>query len=207
MPTTIFVQSLPSQSESSSLWGTLTDNKEMVRLMFPFKDYIRDFIVFAFDARGPLGFVRQYRSNVAQIRKVVTDQGYYFIKSQSHYPNDSLPSNYSLPTDNPRSALHRTVDPKNPEFQRLVALANEYRFQVVLFPVAYRVGEYAAPDPDEAGLMKALAPYDRIHVAGPAYILMPPSLFSDPIHLNQTGAAQYTTAIAKLYSELPAGLK
>jgi hypothetical protein len=82
-------------------------------------------------------------------------------------------------------------------------LADRYEFTVVIVPPAYRLGEYGAPS--SAGLQEPNSPLPRLRIAGPAYYLYPPAMFSDPVHLNSNGAATYTNAVAALFRQLPGG--
>ena len=207
VPTYVFVQALPSQARTASWWGVLNDDKRMIQIVFPFRAYVRDAIVFAFEANGPSNFVRQYRSNAEQVGQLKSDHGYYFIRSQSLYPDNCLPDDYRLPTDRPNDAYPRRVDVESEEFVRLVQLAETYDFEIVVVPVAYRKGEFAPPPGEDREMIATLRPFDRIRVLGPPYLLYEPSAFSDPVHLNMSGAERYTREIAALFrTMMTAGL-
>jgi hypothetical protein len=179
----------------------------MIETLFPFRTYLRDAIVFAFEANGSSNFVRQYRSNADQIGQMNSDHGYYFIRSQSRYPDNRLPDDYRLPTDRPDDAHPRRVDFESHDFLRLVHLAEAYDFEIVLVPVAYRKGEFAPPPDEDREMIASLRRFDRIRVLGPPYLLYEPSAFSDPVHLNTSGAERYTRQIAALFrTMMTAGL-
>lgn len=196
VPNHILLQFFPTQSPEDSLLGAVQDNKKIVRFLFPFRSFVRDAISFVFEARGPSGFVRQYRSNAAQVEQVRLDRGYYFIKSQSLYPGDQLPADYRLPTDHPNQILGRPVDVGDPEFLRLIDLASEYDFRIDLIPVAFRMGEYAPPPAESPETIAAVRRFERVKIAGPPYLLYEPAAFSDPVHLNPSGAEKYTIDVA-----------
>jgi len=199
-PTHVFVQGFPhSKQNADSLWTFLLDNKKMVNLIFPFREYVRDALIFAYEARAAGGLVRQYKSNAAQIEKLQSEHGYYFIKSQSHYAGDRLPDDYTLPTDRPNEVMKRPIDPADAEFVRLMRLADKYDFQVVLVPVAFRRGEFAAPPDADSEAANILRTYKRAHVIGPAYWIYETREFSDPVHLNPEGAERYTRQLAALF--------
>lgn len=200
VPTHVLVQELPHSIQSpDSIWTLLLDNKKMVNLLFPFRDYVRDALIFAYEARAAGGLFQQYKSNAAQIEQLQNERGYYFIKSQSHYPGDRLPDGYVLPTDRPDDVMKRSIDLADPEFIRLMRLAEKYDFQVVLVPVAFRRGEFAAPPDSDSEAAKILRSYKRAHVVGPAYWLYEAQEFSDPVHLNRQGAERYTKQLAAVF--------
>ncbi|SFK13635.1 hypothetical protein [Methylocapsa palsarum] len=202
-PTHVFLQTLPLPEDeadrSQSPWNYFLDNKKMVKLLFPFRPFIRDAIIFAFESRSAGSLTAQYRSNASQIEKMREERGYYFIKSQSHYAGDRLPDGYSLPTDTPNKVATRNVDTNDPYFQRLMRLADQYDFQIVLIPTAYRPGEFAEAPPIDAESVKALKSFPRVHVVGPAYWIYDLAEFSDPVHLNMHGAERYSKQLAALF--------
>ncbi|WP_395697859.1 hypothetical protein [Methylocella sp.] len=114
-PTHVLVQ-LPPKTEpaDASLWAFLLDNTQMANFLFPFRGFVRDAIIFAFEAHHRGGLAAQYASNTAQIELLKRQRGYFFIKSQSHYPGDRLPDDYSLPTDRPDKQETRRPIPTIP---------------------------------------------------------------------------------------------
>lgn len=199
-PTHVLVQSLPAPDADSSWLAMLRDDKRLVSTLFPFRTYLRDLIVFVYESRAGGGIAAQYRSNGAQIEALKVDKGYYFIKSQSHYPNDALPDDFKLPSDKPEQRLPHTFDLNNSETRRLLALAEKYDFKIVVTPVAFRIGEFAPSAPD--ALDKAAKNVPRLIVMAPSYYLYPPSMFSDPVHLNRVGADRFTRELAAAVSAL-----
>jgi hypothetical protein len=200
VPTHVFLQFLP-QSPDESVLALLRDNNRIVKWLFPFRNFVRDAVIFLFESREGGGLVAQYKSNAAQVRQIVADRGYYFIKSESHYPGDRLPDDYALPTDRPGEVLKRTIDPSDPGFARLMRLADRYDFQIVVVPVAFRRGAYAEPPDVDSDATAAMKPYPRVHVIGPAYWVYPVSQFSDPIHLNMRGADRYSKDLARSFAD------
>jgi hypothetical protein len=195
-PTHVLLQQLPKHIEEETIWSTIKDNKTMINLLFPFRVYMHDAIVFVFEAGSPFHLAGRYRSNAGQVTQLVVDRGYYFVKSQSRYPDDRLPEDYSLPTDQPRTILQRNIDTDAPELQRLCQLAEQYDFDILLVPTVYRRDEYAVPSQPETALMAALQPFRRIRIVGAPYLLYEPKYFSDPVHLNQIGARRYSRELA-----------
>lgn len=202
VPTHVFLQFLP-QSRDSSLLALIRDDNKIVNRLFPFRKFVRNAVIFLYESRAAGGVLAQYKSNTAQVRQVLEDHGYYFIKSQSHYPSDRLPDGYSLPTDRPNEILKRTIgssDTSDLEFARLARLAERYDFQIVVVPVVYRLGEYSEPAAMDGEATMALKPYPRVHIVGPTYWVYPASEFSDPTHLNVGGADRYSKELAQSFT-------
>jgi hypothetical protein len=202
-PTHILVQIPPIDPAPASRWLEFSvGNHQIADRLFPFRTLPRDAVLFLFEARQR-GLRNTYDDNARQIEQMIRNRGYFFIKSQSHFPNDQLPDDYALPTDTPSIPAQRKLDPNGASFKRLMALADRYEFAVVIIPAAYRVGEYSQPavsDPRQPNLS-----VPRLRVAGPAYYLYPPKMFSDPAHLNPSAAAVYTGAVATLFKRLLSG--
>jgi len=199
VPTHVFVEALPSQASVESWWGAFNDDNRIIQTLFPFRAFFRDAIVLVFEAGGLSDVVRRYRANANQIGRMRADHGYYFIRSQSLYPDNRLPNDYRLPTDRPNDGYSRRVDVDGEEFVRLVHLAERYDFEIVLVPVVYREGEFAPPPGADRELIAKLRRFNRIRILGPPYLLYEPSAFSDPVHLNTSGAERYTREIATLF--------
>jgi hypothetical protein len=207
VPTHVFLQSLPQSWKDESFWGALVDNKKLVNLLFPFRSFVRDAVIFAYESHNSGGVLAQYRKNAKQVQQIRDERGYYFIKSQSHYSGDQLPDGYALPTDRPNETMKRVIDPSAPQFSRLMQLAERYDFQVLLVPVAFRRGEFDAPPAVDNEAVRQLSPFPRAHVIGPAYWIYEAQYFSDPVHLNIQGADRYSKQLAALFkSWLSSGL-
>jgi hypothetical protein len=202
-PTHILVENPPVDPPPSGRWLELgAGNHQIVERLFPFRTLPRDAVIFFFEARQR-GLRETYDDNSRQVRQMIQNRGYFFIKSQSHFPNDQLPDDYAIATDTPAVSAQRKLDSNGASFKRLMELADRYEFTVVIVPPAYRLGEYGAPS--SAGLQEPNSPLPRLRIAGPAYYLYPPAMFSDPVHLNSNGAATYTNAVAALFRQLPGG--
>ncbi|MDB5512453.1 MAG: hypothetical protein JWR08_1936 [Enterovirga sp.] len=204
-PTHLLVQQLPIENAPTPL-DLIKRDKAIANWLFPFRGFVRDLVVFAYESRRTGGVRALYAENAAQVAQAVRDRGYFFIASQSHYPGHRLPADYRLPTDAPGTVLERSLRTEADDFRRLVALAEAYDFQVVLVPAAYRSGEFAEPPAADDGTARRLSAFPRIHVVGPAYWTYPPGEFSDPVHLNGPGAARYTHQLAELFARWRAGV-
>ena len=198
-PTHILIQTLPPPMRG--WFEALRDDRILVAHLFPFRKYVRDAVLFSYEARSAGGLSSQYRSNAQQIRKLILDKGYYFIKSQSHYPDDQLPADYRLPTDNPERIPAFNSDINHSGFEKLVQLAGKYHFEILLAPVAYREGECSrapAVYPTVSGGLSI----NPVKILRPGYFVYPAKCFSDPVHLNPNGAGRYTRDLAVAVSEV-----
>jgi hypothetical protein len=129
---------------------------------------------------------------------MLSQRGWYFIKSQSHFEGDRLPEDYKLPTDQPNRFAVRDVPEHSYARDRLERLAVQYRFQIILVPSFARTGEVASPNAQDQNRFETLSTSPVLRLVGPDYWTYPPSNFSDPVHLNQMGASTYTADLAKL---------
>ena len=203
----ILLLTLPWESTSDcfSIFHPPLNDHDIAEAVFPFRYLVRDFFSFLVTSRqhgGPLTFYRESGANVA---KMLTDRGYYFVYEQSHYPHDSLPDDFHLPTDQPTMPLMRTADSESAQLKELNRIIAENHVRCYFVPQYMREGEYAlAPERDQA-----FADLLRIHssckLLGPDYFLYPNRLFSDRAHLNHVGAEIYTHSIYNLVAKEESG--
>jgi hypothetical protein len=195
-PTHIFLQIPPIDPPTPGRWlDAFADDHTIVERLFPFRTLPRDAVLFLFEARQ-LGLKSTYDDHETQIAQMIRDKGYFFIKSQSHYPNDQLPLDYALPTDTPTVPAMRRIDRESATFKRLMELAERHRFMIVFVPPVYRIGEYSPAQP-----LDLPTPADRVRFLGPPYYLYSPQMFADPVHLNPLGAAAYTRQLAAQFRQ------
>jgi hypothetical protein len=201
-PTHVLIQFPPIPADHELTWSEwLRHDKMIVDTLFPFRTMPRDFTLFVFASIGHGGISGFYRESAQEAQQMVLNRGYYFLKGQSHFAGDRLPDDYSLPTDTPTKPGTRPIDATLPPFVRLANLAKRYKFKVVMFPPAYRIGELA-PAPPRDPVEETLPGLPEFVVLGDDYWLMPPRLFSDAVHPNVEGANVYTTRLAELVAPL-----
>lgn len=167
----------------------------------PFHDTPRDFVLFALRARSAGGMNALYEDTRHVLTALRDDKGFHFIKSQSHFPNDSLPDGFRLPSDRPDEVLWRSFHNSGAPFERLVRLARAHGIKVLIVPRYLRRGEGAEPPAADTVATEQLRPYPEIEVVGPTYWLLPPAMFSDPTHTNPAGAREYTTLLWHLLAD------
>lgn len=180
---------------SLSYWLTPKwDTAAVTYRLFPFRQLIRDgsiFLLRSLRRGGPSTFARACNQ---ELQSVLQGRGYYFIRSDSLYPKDRLPENYSLRTDWPSRTMARPVDVWEDYLKVFKAAAP--RAKLILVPNYYRANS-CAPAPSNAQLREALGGYG-VEVIGPDYFQYPNGYFSDAAHLNPAGAEIYTQDLWKL---------
>jgi hypothetical protein len=172
------------------------DDNMLAGKLFPFRTLPRDAALFLVQNRNRLRDA--VRDVDAQRLTMLDDRGWYFIKSQSHYPGDWLPDDYALPTDHPARTEPRVIPERSLVRERLEQLARQYGFQVLFVPAFFRAGEVAPWPATDRIKPSTISELPLIRVIGPDYFTYPPSLFADPQHMNPTGALVYTADIARL---------
>lgn len=174
---------------SVSQWFTPNwDTAVITYRVFPFRQLARDGSIFLLRSvrhGGPTAFARACDED---LQSVLQDRGYYFIKTDSLYPNDQLPEDYSLRTDSPKRTMARRVDVWEDYAKAFREAAPGAR--LILVPNYYRANS-CAPAPSNAELRDVLGRYG-IEVVGPDYFQYPNRFFSDAAHLNPAGAEIYT---------------
>jgi hypothetical protein len=182
---------------SFSIFRLGVEDRRVVNTLFPFRWLPRDLSLFLIRAWNYGGLRAFYAHSRRQPQKMLEQRGYYFIEGESHFPGHRLPEGFRLETDTPNQIRPRAVPTDGPTFQRLAALAQRYDFKVILVPLHFRQGEYAAP-PQVSQSAQALAGQPRFSAVGPDYYLLPNRYFSDEAHLNPEGASLYTRRLWEL---------
>jgi hypothetical protein len=181
---------------SFDLFHVLDHDAQLADTLFPFRLMIRDFTVFLLVSRHR-GFVAQYETNRRYTEQMLAARGYFFIAAQSYYPGDRLPVDFIAKYDTPELLKTRVVQ-FDREFRTLYDMLEKYHIHCFMVPTYFRQGEYKRPPSSNHQLQAALAPYPMIRLTGPDYVLLANRYFSDPTHVNPTGARWYTRYIAGL---------
>ena len=197
VPTHVFL-TIPwdDKTRSPDWWDALRDDAAISKALVPFKALPRDVTLFVYFSK--FRFAEAMRAVAAQRDLMLTQRGWYFIDSQSHHPGDRLPDDYRLPTDRPDRFESRGVPPRSLARERLERLARRHGFQIVFIPTYYRDGEFAPARAADHTRALVVAGAPPMRMAGPDYWLYAPMRFSDPVHLNQSGASTYTADLAEL---------
>jgi hypothetical protein len=184
------------RTEPPAPLAVLHDDNALINRLLPFRTFPRDFVLFAYNNRFRFG--DGIRHATGERDMMVENRGWYFIKWQSHYLNDRLPDDFTVPTDHPGQLDARKVPAASLVRDRLLQLATKYNFLVLLVPSYRRVGEFAPAPSAEAERDTAVSAAPPVRVLGPDYWTYPASQFADPVHLNPSGKSVYTAELAAL---------
>ena len=185
-----------ANTEPASPFTLLRDDNRIVNWLLPFRSFPRDFVLFAYSNRLRFGQGMGHASG--QVDLMIENRGWYFINSQSHFPNDQLPDDFSIPTDRPSQSNVRQLPERSLVRDRLMRLASQHGFQILLVPSSYRVGAFAPTPAAEQDRDTVISTSPLIRVIGPDYWTYPARYFADPVHLNPSGRSVYTADLARL---------
>jgi len=190
VPTHVFL-TVPWATESKlSGYARFLDDDSLMEALFPFRRLVRNVTLFgirSISRGGPVAFYRKGQEYTDEMREA---GGYFFIEGQSHFPGDRLPDDFRLDSDDPNQPEVREIRLEGPVFERLLELREQAGFRISFVPYYIR-DSAAAPAPSERGTRDSLASVG-IDLVEPTYWLYPNRLFSDPMHLNPSGADCYT---------------
>jgi len=161
---------------------------------------LRDVSAFVDEAGGLADVFEHYRVGRDAVEQMEQDRGWYFIDGESLYDDDRLPDDLVLPDDTPDVDFVRQVPTAGPSYRQVQALIDD-GVEFILIPNPERAGAFAEPDSDQSPLADSLAEVDGVSVLGPELWLYPNSAFSDPVHLNPEGAAQWSGELAALVDD------
>lgn len=179
----------------------LPDDYGIADSLFPFRYLLRDSLSFLVIAKGHGGVRSFYREARMSDAQMILDRGYYFIAEQSRYPNDSLPDDFHLVSDQPQEVDLRVADPASPELAALNEIIREHHMRCYFVPSYMRTGELGPAPAVDAGFAALLARATSCRMLGPDYYLYPPHMFSDTTHLNREGAKVYTADLYRLLAK------
>jgi hypothetical protein len=200
VPTHLFMTlSWPDKPLAPTWLDRLRDEETILYTLIPFHDLPRDVVTFVATSRMDLR--GKYERADRERAQMLADRGWYFIRSQSLFPDHRLPADFALPSDRPQEFDARPIARHSYIREELEKLAEEYRFKIVFIPANLRQGAQA-PAPEstmERDVLLDGKPGERL--IGPDYWLYPPEQFSDAVHMNPTGAAAYTQQLAQLVKQ------
>jgi hypothetical protein len=133
-PNYIFLQ-VPwdPDTHKPTLIERIPNDHDIAQTLFPFRSLPRNGFVFLFDSLGA-GPVAEYRRAKVEAAAALKQDGYYFIRAQSHFPHDQLPAGYRLPTDTPDAAAPRAIIPAGEEYRELAQLSRQFGFKIIFTP-------------------------------------------------------------------------
>jgi hypothetical protein len=176
------------------------DDNAIADTVFPFRLLVRNLARFVADSARYGGPASLYRREKAEADSVLSTRGYYFIKGQIGFTGDSLPANYSLPTDDPTHVAMREADFSSAELAQINRIVEQHKIRCFYVPGHLRTTEAAPAPPVDTQFATGLAQRSPCRAIGPDYFTYSPLLYSDEAHLNQQGAQVYTQDIYRLIS-------
>jgi hypothetical protein len=185
----------------NSLFHFPDDDAAVLAHVFPFRTWVHDSFILLYRSPKFGGIRKTYLQAEQSIQNMNSQKGYYFIAGESHYPNNELPNDFRLDSDQPQKVEPRTVDTTLKSFRRLNDLAQQYNFQVLLVPTYRRPGEVAPVPEINSTEVDTLKPFDHFKVLGPDYYVLDRKYFSDILHLNPDGAQVYTSKLSHLVAQ------
>lgn len=199
IPTHVFL-TMPWSAESLDNELLKTTDQRIMNVLFPFSSMIHDVGLFLSRSLSHGGIRNYYELTRSEVESMIENRGYLFIVTQSRYPNDILPEDFSEPADTPNSpAAPRIVDTESEAFQHLLNLNETYGIQFIFVPTYNRISRRATPPEENLALAESLADYPGFHVLGADYVVYPHSYFADSLHLNPNGASIYTAMLRELF--------
>jgi hypothetical protein len=185
-----------ARTEPPPLLAILHDDNALINALLPFRTFPRDLVLFGYNNR--FRFAEGIRYATSQRDLMVENRGWYFINSQSHFLNDQLPDDFTMPTDHPNRVDVRQFPASSLTRDRLMQLATRYGFQILLVPAYHRANEFAPAPSADADRDTVISTSPQIRLIGPDYWTYPNHYFADPVHLNPSGRSVYTADLAAL---------
>lgn len=179
----------------------LPDDHDIVDRLFPFRNLLRDSLSFLITSREHGGVLNFYRESRLSVAKMLQDRGYYFVVEQSHYPNNSLPDNFHLSSDQPDAVALRNADVDSSQLLEFNEIIRKHHIQCYFVPNYLREGSQAPAPAVDGSFEVILERYTSCRMLGPDYYLYPNHLFSDVMHLNPEGAKVYTEVLYRLLAK------
>lgn len=200
VPTEVFITIPWEEAKDQNPLVFVENDKEIIKQLVPFRNFIRDLAIFAQRSRHKGGMRKLYAETEYHARKVIEDRGYHFIIGQSVYPNHELPDDQGLPADLPDrwnerglpGMINRTDGSPDGNYQRLSNLLAKHRIKAYFVPSYFRTREWKPKPGRDPELVERLKGDENIGVIGPDYFSLPNRLFSDFVHVNENGAREYT---------------
>ncbi len=183
--------------EGNRLFTLPANDNQIADVVFPFRMLARNLARFAANSVRFGGPVNLYRYERAEAEKMLRARGYYFVRGQSKF-GDSLPANYTLPTDDSTHVAAREADFASADLWRLNSIVERHHMRCFFVPVHLRSTEAAPAPPVDKQFSAMLALHSPCRDVGPDYLTYSPVLYSDEEHLNQQGAQIYTRQIYNL---------
>jgi len=176
------------------------ENQEKLLTMdklIPFRNYIRNVFLFLGRAKtNGYSFQEFYDISKQSSEDMIANRGYYFIASQALYPDAKLPADYQLAGDDTSKFEPHVIQTEGPIFEKINNWATENKVHVLIGMDFMRRLEAPIGQKSFIANRAVLEEYPYLHVLESApYVRMENEYFSDPVHLNPTGARLFTRSL------------
>jgi hypothetical protein len=202
-------QGVTTLDEMVSLFKNNQDKSIIFNFIFPSRMYKFHTVRYLYDRVFRPSRVRQtQKKNRIILNRMIENRGYYFIEEQAVARDNILPDGF---IEEPGDSIHRAslYDPFiDPYTKLLFDLALEHGVNVLLIQPAYLEHQYLQYEEMPLQYASILDRYGNVSMAkeGWKLKLYKNRLFSDPAHLNKTGAARYTREIYKEFIDVFPGI-
>ncbi len=144
----------------------------------------------------------QESKNNVNVQQMLINRGYYYISEQSRFPDGRLPANFT-------EDLNPGISP--PQFDisqdkylfKFFDFCKKYNIKILLINEPERMHRFSQYNDISFHFKQILSLYDNVYLSTKGYKskFYPNAKFSDPTHLNQEGAREYTSEIAFEFKE------
>ena len=181
------------------------DKNQIINYLLPFHVYWKSLFRYYYNSVfNPSHIEETSKRNELIVRDMIKERGYYFIMEQARFPDGRLPENYMEESDCPDCEL-KIFDPDTDVYvDRFFKLTKELNVEVLLISYPVRKGVYKQFETTPEPIRKLVDRYENISIPSDGWKLpfYPNKYFSDPVHLNKSGALLFTKDIAQEFNRI-----
>jgi hypothetical protein len=191
----------PKETTDSSFFNPLGADLIFFDSIFPFRQFPHDLSYFLRRAPKYGGLVPFYKRGRNEVSKMLRQRGYYLISSDSKFPDQGLPSNFTIAGDRADKTMTRNgYNFSGSTYTTLLRLASQYDFKLIVFPIYVRGKQFAPRWITDETQTVAHTNKDGVVIVEPPFISIENRYFSDPEHLNPEGASLYTNYVLRVFN-------
>lgn len=198
-------QGIDFPGEVISYFFNRGDKNQTLNYLLPFHVYKDPIFKYLYNSAFNPSDIQETRSENNQIvSKMLGDRGYYFIMEQSKFPDGRLPDDYSEESDCSDCEM-KMYDPESDVYvDKFFSLTREYDIQVLLVSHPVREGKYGQFEETPEPIRKLQNMYNNVSIPSEGWKIpfFENKYFSDPHHLNKSGAEKFSREIADLFREV-----
>ena len=190
--------------EVVSYFMNRSDKNQTVNYLLPFHVYWKSLFRYFYNSVfNPSHIKATRKKNERIVQDMIQERGYYFIREQARFPDGKLPDDYKEESDCSDCEL-KIFDPDSDIYvDKFFSLTEELDIEVMLISYPVREGVFkqfeAIPEP----IRKLVDRYENISIPEEGWKLpfYPNKYFSDPHHLNKSGALLFTREVAEEFNK------